>query len=243
MIHGKFSKNTKVLNEGNASLSLKERFEEGICQDLEQGLAKAVVDCRESATKQKCSICAPNCELLDNSCEQSAEESSGDGGEDNKSLAIVPVQKEEAASSSISLLIKEIPELKPGWPLLHRTVLSDRKVSERSLVRQISVVQWALRLPSRHYSCTTISDHKQIRYDQGEDQSSNLDAESGAIVPVATETLAAPRSPEHCPRRVPKELEGLHEKYSSTCRLFMYQELLSATSNFLPGLFWSTIHI
>lgn len=242
MIHGTLSKNTKVLNEGNASVSLKERFEDVSCQDLEKGLAKAVLDGRESGAKQQCSICAPNCELLDNSCEQSAEESSGDGGED-MSLAIVPVQKEEAASSSISLLIKELPELKPGWPLLHHAILSDRKVSERSSVRQISVVQWALRLPSRHYSCTTILNHKQISCDQSEDQSSNLDAESGAIVPVVTETLAAPPSPERCPRRLPKELEGLHEKYSSTCRLFMYRELLSATSNFLPGLFWSTIHI
>lgn len=231
LIQGTLIKNTKVLNEGNARMSLRERFEHVTYQDLEEGLAKAVLDDKESALKQKCSICGPNSKLPDNCAEQSAEESSNDDVED-RSLAIVPVQKEEAPTSLISVVIKELPELKPGWPLLRRSTLSNRKVSDRSLVRQISVVQWALRLPSRNYSCITFSDHKQNSCDRGEDQSSNLDSESGAIVPVSTTT--APSSPEHNSSRLPKELEGLHEKHSSSCRLFKYPELLSATSGFLP---------
>ena len=150
MIQGTLKKNTKVLNEGNASVSLKERFDNGTYQELEEGLAKAALDSRESAMTEKCSICESNSDLPDNCGEQSAEDSSNDGVED-KSLAIVPVQKEEAASSSISVLKKELPESKPGWPLLRRSILPDKKESERSLVRQISVVQWALRLPSRKY--------------------------------------------------------------------------------------------
>ncbi|KAF3955590.1 hypothetical protein CMV_019202 [Castanea mollissima] len=232
MIQGTLKKNTnKVLNEGNASVSLKERFDNGTYQELEEGLAKAALDSRESAMTEKCSICESNSDLPDNCGEQSAEDASNDGVEDN-SLAIVPAQKQEAASSSISVLIKELPESKPGWPLLRRSILPDKKESERSLVRQISVVQWALRLPSRKYLYITNSDHKQNNCDQCEDQSSTLDSESGAIVPVDTKTLTAPPSPEHNSSSIPKELDGLHEKHSSSCRLFKYPELLSATSNF-----------
>lgn len=236
MMQGTWSKNSKVLNEGNANMSLKE-------QDLEQSFAKAFLACTNNPVKQKCSICPPNPEFPDNSCRQSAEEPSGLGGEDkplaltggeDNSLALVPVQKEVVACSSISMLIKELPELKPGWPLLRRATLSDRKAPDRSLVRQISVVQWALRLPSRHYSFSSNSDHKKVSCHQSEDQSSSLDSESGAIVPVGTETLTPP--PDYNSKRLPKELEGFHEKYSSTCRLFNYEELVSATSKFLTGL-------
>lgn len=231
MIYGTLNKRSKALNEGSAHVSLKERFEEVSFRELEQGLAEAVLD-----STTKCSICGPDSVLPDNSYGQSAD--SGDAGENN-SLALVPVEKEEAASSPISLLINELPELKPGWPLLRRSGPSSRKVSDQSIFQRISVVQWALQLPSRHYACTVTSEHNQINCDQ----SSNLDGESGAIVPVVTETSNAPLSPEHSPRRLPEELEGLHEKYSSTCRLFKYRELVSATSNFLPGMFWSILPI
>lgn len=222
LIYGTLNKRSKALNEGSAHVSLKERFEEVSFRELEQGLAEAVLD-----STTKCSICGPDSVLPDNSYGQSAD--AGDAVE-NKSLALVPVEKEDAASSPISLLINELPELKPGWPLLRRSGPSSRKVSDQSIFQRISVVQWALQLPSRHYACTVTSEHNQINCDQ----SSNLDGESGAIVPVVTETSNAPLSPEHSPRRLPEELEGLHEKYSSTCRLFKYRELVSATSNFLP---------
>ena len=45
-------------------------------------------------------------------------------------------------------------------------------------MRQISVVQWGLRLPSRKYLYIINSDHKQNSCDQCEDQSSTLDSES-----------------------------------------------------------------
>lgn len=38
---------------------------------------------------------------------------------------------------------------------------------------------------------------------------------------------------------IPKELLDLQEKYSSSCTLYSFQELASATSNFAPGLFSS----
>ncbi|XP_050235442.1 protein kinase STUNTED-like [Mercurialis annua] len=156
------------------------------------------------------------------------ERSSGDDDSDNKCLALVPVSKLERSSGSFRSLLRQVPDLKPGWPLLRRAVLSSPQAFDRSSSRTISVVQWAMRLPSRQLSSSISSlDHKQ----NGQDQPS-LDGESGAIVAVSTDTLAVPPSLDHN-SNLPKELEGIQEKYSATCRLFTYQELLLATSNFL----------
>uniref|UniRef100_A0A6N2M502 Protein kinase domain-containing protein n=1 Tax=Salix viminalis TaxID=40686 RepID=A0A6N2M502_SALVM len=183
--------------------------------------------------KDNCSVCGSVVKPADDSCNKSAEASCGDSDGDDKSLALVPVQRVEEPLSSVSTLIRQVPELKPGWPLLRSAVVPHRKTSCRSIVRQISVVQWAMRLPSRQLSLSTVnSDHRQDVSDKGEEQLS-LDGESGAIVAVGMETATAPPSPDHNSRSLPKEFEGLHEKYSATCRLFRYQELLSATSNFL----------
>ncbi|GMH28462.1 hypothetical protein Nepgr_030305 [Nepenthes gracilis] len=59
----------------------------------------------------------------------------------------------------------------------------------------------------------------------------------GAIVPVSNETLSHHTPPLTNSRCLPIELEGLHENYLSTCRVFKYQELQLATSNFSPGNF------
>lgn len=217
--HRSLIKSSKVLNEGSDNPTVKNALDN--CQKMEQTLAKIFFECTDTTEKQKCSACSlPS---VDKSSHQSVEESSADDGED-KSMAIVPVKREvPAAASSINMLIKELPEARPGWPLLRRAVLPDP--SERSLVRKISVVQWAMQLPSRR--------HRQNSCDPGEDQRSCLDGESGAIVPVGSEAMTAPASPDHDSKGLPRELEGLHEKYSSTCRLFNYQELQSATSYFL----------
>lgn len=246
--HRSLSAPSEELNDGNASVGLKEKNNEGNHQTLEECLAKAVLDSKDSVAKQNCSICASASSLPDKSCNQSAEEeSSGDGGEEDKSLALVPVVErvEEATPSSISLMIRELPEVRPGWPLLRCAVLSDRKGQERSLTRKIPVVQWAMQLPSRQPSPSP-NEQRQITFYpvEEEDQSSNLSSESGAIVLAGTETMnsPSPSSPENKSKNLPHELEGFHDKFSSTCRLFKYQELLSATSNFLAGLFWFTIY-
>ncbi|KAF8377079.1 hypothetical protein HHK36_030452 [Tetracentron sinense] len=146
-------------------------------------------------------------------------------GNEENSLALVPVQILEAGSSSISLLIQVFPELRAGWPILYREILPKRQASERSSVRKITVVQWEMQLPGRNSSDTVDTDQKQSCCIEDEDHCSNLNGDSGAIVPIGADAAS---------KSLPKELEDLHEKYSSTCRLFGYQELLSATSNFMP---------
>ncbi|XP_043716902.1 uncharacterized protein LOC122664926 [Telopea speciosissima] len=188
---------------------------------------KAGSDCSvASSLRQICSICTQ-----DTNCTQHTEDSNGDENKDN-SLALVPLQALEGFSNSISLRIHKMPELRPGWPLLRQRFWPNRQSEERSSEKQISVVQWAMRLPSRssvavYPDCYQINSHQ-----QGEACASKLDGESGAIVPVGTNATSPPPSPKNGSKNIPKELEGLHEKYSSTCRLFGYQELVSATSNF-----------
>ncbi|KAG8378218.1 hypothetical protein BUALT_Bualt08G0114900 [Buddleja alternifolia] len=214
-----FTKNVKVLND-DRSLKPMLTWDETTCGKSSLTLA---------TLERKCSICSPHSVGSNNPHSESADEPSND---DNKEslMAIVPVQKLEVASSSISLLLKEIPEVKPGWPLLRRAILTNS-----SNVRQTSVVQWAMSLPSRY--CLSIEHSIEKESDSGcdKDQSSELDGESGAIVPVGDETFSIPSSPDCIARTLPKELEGFHEKYSATCRLFNFQELVSATSNFIQG--------
>ena len=185
----------------------------GIGKDSDQGFAKGVMD---SSYKPNCSICGSESSSL----VQSAVISSGDGDEHDESFAIVPVQKVEVASSSITKLIKESPEVQPGWPLLRHADQSGRRASsDKALAKQISVVQWAMRLPNRSASDPAALD-------------CNSNTSGQAMVLVGSEPVTSSLSPN--PSSIPKELEGFHDKYSSSCRLFSYQELVTATSNFLP---------
>ncbi|KAL1833702.1 hypothetical protein ACET3Z_003353 [Daucus carota] len=182
-----------------------------------------------------CSNCSPDCRSVDNTCSSPIEESSADGDECN-SMAIVPLQKPEVSSSSRSLSTKEPPELKPGWPLLCRAISTNWETSRAIFpyVRQISVVQWAMRLPSRSCHSSFDSSDKQSSFQCDEGQFSELNGKTGAIVPVGNGAFISPSSPSSSTKNLPEELVGLHEKYSATCRLFQYNELLSASSKFSP---------
>lgn len=235
-IHRTLNKSSKVLNDESAGL-----HDKGSCQISDHSLAKFFLDSTELIGKKSCSICGSTPALPNSSCLQTAEESSTDGGNEN-SLAIVPLQTTGAVSSTTTLHGRKLPELKPGWPLLHRAILSDTNSTGRSLLCQISVVQWAMRLPCRNLSYPADHDLKTNNRDQYQDQCLALDSKSGALVPVDAK-IGRASSPERNSRSLAKELEGLHEKYSSTCRLFKYQELVSATSNFSPGLYFFLVLI
>lgn len=187
---------------------------------------------KSDLVEQKCSICTPDSVMWHKSCRGAAEEEpSKDENERDSSMAIVPMQKVEVASGSVSLLLRELCEVKPGWPLLRSAMVSNTSASQIQQVRQISVVQWAMRLPSRY--CLYMENSTRKDYDSSNhDQDHQLDGESGAIVPVGNEA-SVPSSPDS--RSLPEELVGLHEKYSATCRLFKFKELELATSNFRQG--------
>uniref|UniRef100_A0A1J3K0A5 Receptor-like cytosolic serine/threonine-protein kinase RBK1 n=1 Tax=Noccaea caerulescens TaxID=107243 RepID=A0A1J3K0A5_NOCCA len=153
-----------------------------------------------------------------------------DNAEFHKSMAaIVPAKVPEDLTRFITMLVKELPEFRPGWPLLCRVGVASSDVLASSVprsssFRQIPVAQWVLKLPSRTNSVVGTSDSKQIKYDSSESENNNklssLNAESRAIVP------------HNSPRRFPEESEDLHERFSTSCKSFKYKELVSATSNF-----------
>lgn len=191
---------------------------------------------KTDSVEQKCSICTPDSVTWHESCREAAEVPSRDEGERemDSSMAIVPVKKLDVASGSFSLLLGALPEVKPGWPLLRHAMVRDRSSSQIQQVRQISVVQWAMRLPSR-YGLFIENSTRKDSDSSNHDKDHQLDGESGAIVPVGNEVVSVPLSPDCLSRSLPEELEGLHEKYSATCRLFKFRELELATSNFRKG--------
>ncbi|KAK4788737.1 hypothetical protein SAY86_020056 [Trapa natans] len=146
------------------------------------------------------------------------------------SLALVPFQGNEDPTRLDFITVHKSPASRPGWSFIHRIFLPKQQQAEKTEGRKTSAVQRLLRLPSTHSSAVVYPDQKQNNYVHNDDQFSVLNGEHGAIVPIVSEGVH-PLEPYNTTKSIPKELEGLHEKYSSTCRLFSYEELLAATSN------------
>ncbi|KAJ4897322.1 Protein kinase protein with adenine nucleotide alpha hydrolases-like domain [Raphanus sativus] len=147
-------------------------------------------------------------------------QSTESSGVDN-SLALVTVQTSETGSGS------------QGWRFF-RGIYGNRSSWTRVSAKK-AVLQWVSRLRGRNSEAVAYLDRK--RSDSGCDEdcsSSSIDGEDVSVSRSGSEhMLSSPLSP--ClggSNNVPEELEGLHEKYSSTCRLFTYDEVVSITSNF-----------
>ncbi|KAK4379768.1 hypothetical protein RND71_001630 [Anisodus tanguticus] len=138
---------------------------------------------------------------------------------ENNHMALVPVK-------SI-----EVPESRSRWTLLQRVFLHNIMAPEKYPGKRSSVMQWVWKRPSRQSFAAIYPDHKQSVSDKDEPHRTNLDEEKGAIIPVVSEANSIS---DECFAILPEELEGLSERYSTVCRLFSYQELCSATFDFLP---------
>uniref|UniRef100_A0A7N0TVL5 Protein kinase domain-containing protein n=1 Tax=Kalanchoe fedtschenkoi TaxID=63787 RepID=A0A7N0TVL5_KALFE len=132
----------------------------------------------------------------------------------SNSLALVPFQRQSTCSAKF------------GWSFIRRMFGLDWATRPKSNTNNLPGEQWALKLPNQHSLAAIYPDQKQNR--------SAKCKENGAIIAVGIDTGLAPLSPYHDLNNLPKELECLPEKYSSMCRLFCLQELLSATSSFVP---------
>ncbi|CAL9121942.1 unnamed protein product [Musa textilis] len=145
----------------------------------------------------------------------------------NQSVALVPAKKPEGPAIRICLLSADSSEARPGWPLLRKAVLCNRRTASAD---GSSVVQWAMRLPSRFSAASAVHpDHRPVNSDARADH--RRDAECGTVVPAEDTSSPLLHKEEH---KIPKELEHLREKYSSICRLFSYKELGRMTSDFSP---------
>lgn len=217
-------KNAKVPNDAKLNQ----------CRHL---IRKSCSKCGKKTLKRNCENCAADSVFRETSGTQLPDESEGEDGEEN-SLALVPIQRLDISSNSIK--IQDSQCFKPGWSLLRHTFLPKRQCMEKT-EKKTSVFGWALRPLSWNTSAVVYPDHKLVNSAQDEDCSSMLNGISGAIVPFGPNAVCPPLSPHHGMEPLPEEFLDLCKKYSSSCRLFCYKELLLATSNFRPGLFLSLI--
>ena len=111
---------------------------------------------------------------------------------------------------------------------LRRRIFSHHRSSSFEWAK-ISMVQWAMRLPSRYTSVHP--DSKLLKSDASPRLNCDSETEStSAVEPESMFSFAF-----YDVAWPPSELESLREKYSSVCRLFSYEELKLATSNYSPG--------
>nr|VDC95338.1 unnamed protein product [Brassica oleracea] len=143
-------------------------------------------------------------------------QSTESSGVDN-SLALVPVQTNETDSEQ-------------GWHFFRG--LYGKRSSWTKVSAKRAVLQWVSRLRGRNSEAVAYLDRKRSDSGCDEDCSSSVDGEDVSVSRSGSEHMLSPLSPCLGSDDVPEELQGLHEKYSSTCRLFTYEEVVSITSNF-----------
>ncbi|KAJ6366256.1 hypothetical protein OIU77_002775 [Salix suchowensis] len=200
---------------------------------LQDKLKQESRNCSQKFQNKNSLNSTPRLLLLDESGAQVLEESYRDGNGDNL-LALVPIQTSKPLSNSDFDVSEGLVESKQGWSFLRRVFSHKQQHPEKALIKKISVVKWVFRSPTLNSSSVVYPDQKQNTLHVDEDQDSNLEGKNNAIVPVGPEVAWTPISPCHGLNGIPEELKDLHEKYSSSCRLFSYEELVMATSNFTP---------
>ncbi|KAJ1292780.1 hypothetical protein BS78_01G016700 [Paspalum vaginatum] len=112
---------------------------------------------------------------------------------------------------------------------LRRRIFSHHRSSSFEWAK-ISMVQWAMRLPSRYTSVHP--DSKSLKADAS--PRLNCDSETESTSAVELESMFS--FTFYDVAWPPSELESLREKYSSVCRLFSYEELKLATANYSPDM-------
>ncbi|KAH9298512.1 hypothetical protein KI387_030194 [Taxus chinensis] len=132
------------------------------------------------------------------------------------SSTIEPVSGEKPSPRSPLVHIKS----SPGWPLMNRAISVDDVLSPHSHAREMSVVEWALRLPGRREQAITEATIETI-YKGGEVESPNH-KHSKDQIETGKKNLS-----------LTEKLKLLCK--SKTCKQFACKVLQCATSNFSTG--------
>ncbi|KAG8089575.1 hypothetical protein GUJ93_ZPchr0011g28872 [Zizania palustris] len=138
------------------------------------------------------------------------------------SLALVPVKVNRHESA----------EEATGWPFLRKKFLPDRKPALRD-ISKMSVVQWAMRLPSR-YSSVSPARSEYITTRAGTITSASWILHDRVAVPSGSNLGRSSVVIEELDKKIPEELISLKEKFPSVYSSFSYTELAKITSNFSP---------
>ncbi|XP_050372394.1 protein kinase STUNTED [Argentina anserina] len=185
-----------------------------------------VDQCEKKKVQTKCQNCEGDSVKLDNSGTQLMDELPAHVNKDD-SLAMVPF-------GSLNSMKTSNPHcFKPGWSILRWTFLRRQQHKEKS-TEKTSVLGRFSKPLSSHTSALVFPDQKHSHSSQDGDNSSMTDGISEATVTLGSNESFPPLTPNHRMESLPEEFLELCKKYSSSCRLFSYEELLLATSNFLP---------
>jgi hypothetical protein len=141
------------------------------------------------------------------------------------SLALVPVKGCHRGSS----------EVVTGWPFLRKKLLPNRQdaLSDKP---KMSVVQWAMRLPSRYSAVSPAHlEHRTMRPDSTISAGHTL-RDRVVVIPSRTNSESSSVVIEELDTEVPEELISLKEKFSSIYSSYSYDELAKITSDFSPGM-------
>ncbi|XP_047072279.1 protein kinase STUNTED-like [Lolium rigidum] len=139
------------------------------------------------------------------------------------SLALVPVKGCQRGSS----------EVVTGWPFLRKKLLPNRQdaLSDKP---KMSVVQWAMRLPSRYSAVSPAHlEHRTTRPDSTISAGHTL-RDRVVVIPSRTSSESSSVVIEELDTEVPEELISLKEKFSSIYSVYSYDELAKITSDFSP---------
>ncbi|XP_073354714.1 protein kinase STUNTED-like [Aegilops tauschii subsp. strangulata] len=132
----------------------------------------------------------------------------------NMSMSMsAPVSPKVAAAppTPVTCHRRELPEVAAGWPLRRKDIMpASPECSE------MSVVEWAMRLPSR---CSLLSPASSVKTSDHQATSQSRSDSTEPPSPVTEEAA---------------ELVSIREKYSSMYTMFSYSDLARITSDFSP---------
>ncbi|KAM3255531.1 hypothetical protein ACQJBY_048648 [Aegilops geniculata] len=132
----------------------------------------------------------------------------------NMSMSMsAPVSPKVAAAppTPVTCHRRELPEVAAGWPLRSKDIMpASPECSE------MSVVEWAMRLPSR---CSLLSPASSVKTSDHQATSQSRSDSTEPPSPVTEEAA---------------ELVSIREKYSSMYTMFSYSDLARITSDFSP---------
>ncbi|CAO2145870.1 unnamed protein product [Urochloa humidicola] len=159
-------------------------------------------------------------------------------GKDNRciSRAVTMPMRSPARPKEVSLALvpvkscrSESPEVATGWPLLRKKFLPDRKASlpDKS---KMSVVQWAMRLPSRYSAVSPV--HSEYRTTRPDSTGTSHILRDRLVVPLRSNSGKSSVVIEELDKETPEELTLLEEKFPSIYSSFSYSELAKITSDF-----------
>uniref|UniRef100_A0ACD6A228 Uncharacterized protein n=1 Tax=Avena sativa TaxID=4498 RepID=A0ACD6A228_AVESA len=139
------------------------------------------------------------------------------------SLALVPVKG----------CLRGSQEVVTGWPFLRKKLLPNRQGASPDKPK-MSVVQWAMRLPSKYSAVSPAHvEHRTMRPDSAI-SAGHILRDRVVVLPSRSNSESSSVVIEELDQEIPEELISLKEKFLSIYSSFSYDELAKITSDFSP---------